>query len=181
MKVENIRGERQLLGGESNSGPTLLKKTDMDRHLVAARRYSPLLKSSLCTHCTAIASWHRQQHNSSAFQSHFQHVGCLQHQPGYGLFGCFVKRRSYLSIVLKHLIALHVVTLEHDDGSVEAGDVQTEVICPDFFIRCVREHLETRCLTQKGRKCAAISTRDVQDRYCVWKRKPEHIYWFYFD
>lgn len=49
---------------------------------------------------------------------------------------------SYLSIVLEHLIALHVVTLEHDDGSVEAGDVQTEVVRPNFFIRRVREHLE---------------------------------------
>ncbi len=56
---------------------------------------------------------------------------------------------SYLSIVLKHLIALHVVTLEHDDRSVEAGDIQTEVICPNFFIRRVWEYLETRCLSQK--------------------------------
>lgn len=70
------------------------------------------------------------------------------HQPCYGLFGSFVKHRSYLSIVLEHLIALHVVTLEHDDRSVEAGDVQTEVICPNFFIRCVWEHLGTRFLTQ---------------------------------
>lgn len=52
-----------------------------------------------------------------------------------------LSRRSYLSVVLEHLIALHVVTLEHDDGPVEAGDVQTEVICPDFFVRCVGEHL----------------------------------------
>lgn len=48
---------------------------------------------------------------------------------------------AYLSIVLKHLIALHVVALEHEDGSVEAGDVQTQVICSYFFIGSVREHL----------------------------------------
>lgn len=52
-----------------------------------------------------------------------------------------VEYESYLGIVLEHLIALHEVTLEHDDGSVDAGDVQTEVICPNFFIRRVREHL----------------------------------------
>lgn len=48
---------------------------------------------------------------------------------------------AYLSIVLKHLIALHVVALEHEDGSVEAGDVQTQVVCSYFFIGSVREHL----------------------------------------
>lgn len=48
---------------------------------------------------------------------------------------------AYLSIVLKHLIALHVVALEHEDGSVEAGDIQTEVICSNFLIGSVREHL----------------------------------------
>lgn len=52
-----------------------------------------------------------------------------------------LRPETYLSIVLKHLIALHVVALEHEDGSVEAGDVQTEVICPYFFIGSVREHL----------------------------------------
>lgn len=48
---------------------------------------------------------------------------------------------SYLGVVLEHLIALHVVTLEHDDGPVEAGHVEAEVICPDFFVRRVGEHL----------------------------------------
>ena len=62
-----------------------------------------------------------------------------------------MKHRSYLSIVLEHLIALHVVTLEHDDGSVETGDIETEVIRPNFFIRRVREHLETRFHAQKGK------------------------------
>lgn len=48
---------------------------------------------------------------------------------------------AYLSIVLKHLIAPHVVTLEHEDGSIEAGDVQAEVVCSYFLIGSVGEHL----------------------------------------
>lgn len=56
---------------------------------------------------------------------------------------------SYLGIVLKHLIALHVVTLEHDDGPVEAGNIQAEVVCADFFVRRVREHLVKRAVKKK--------------------------------
>lgn len=48
---------------------------------------------------------------------------------------------SYLGVVLKHLIALHVVTLEHDDRPVEAGHVQAEVVRPDLFVRRVGENL----------------------------------------
>lgn len=62
------------------------------------------------------------------------------------IIGSYGDHRSYLSIVLKHLIALHVVTLEHDNRPVEAGDVQAEVICSDFFIRSVGEHLEKEVL-----------------------------------
>lgn len=49
---------------------------------------------------------------------------------------------TYLGVILEHLVALHVVTLEHHYGSVEAGNIQTEIICADFFVRCVWEHLE---------------------------------------
>lgn len=56
---------------------------------------------------------------------------------------------SYLGVVLKHLIALHVVTLEHDDRPVEAGHVQAEVVRPDFFVRCVRKDLVKRDVKKK--------------------------------
>lgn len=59
---------------------------------------------------------------------------------------------SYLGVVLKHLIALHVVTLEHDDGPVEAGHVQTEVVGPDFFVRRVGENLVKRAEKEKKKK-----------------------------
>lgn len=117
----------------------LLKKTDIQHHLVAARRYSTFHSASktLSTH-----SYPPHDTDKNTINQHFINVtvttpAIWSQRPGYGLFGYIMKYRSYLSIVLKHLIALHVVTLEHDDGSVEAGDVQTEVICPDFFIRRV--------------------------------------------
>lgn len=56
---------------------------------------------------------------------------------------------SYLGVVLEHLIALHVVTLEHDDGPVQAGHVQAEVVCPDFFVRRVGEDLGKRPVKRK--------------------------------
>lgn len=56
-------------------------------------------------------------------------------------------RGSYLGVVLKHLVALHVVTLEHDHGPVEAGHVQAEVVRPDFLVRRVGEDLEDKIKT----------------------------------
>lgn len=98
----------------------------------------------------------RQKHNQSAFhQRHCHYTGHLE-PAGWLWISYPVKYRSYLGIVLKHLIALHVVTLEHDDGSVEAGDVQTEVIRSDFFIRCVRKHLETGFVTQPMKSIIAM-------------------------
>lgn len=156
-----MRGKKQLLGGKSNSAPQLLKNW----HAVPSggRKeafYTPLTAALHLLHNNRLMTKTQSISISKLFPLHQPwkgENGCVQHQSGYGLFGYFVKRRSYLSIVLKHLIALHVVTLEHDDGSVEAGDVQTEVICPDFFVRSVWEHLETQCLTQKGRQLSSLS------------------------
>lgn len=114
-------------------------------------------------HCAPLLVTERN--NQSPFhQSHFQYVG--HHKARMAtcnntlVMDWLLFDGSYLRIVLKHLIALHVVTLEHDDGSVEAGDVQTEVICPNFFIRCVCEHLETRCLSQNWALIIILHSRN---------------------
>lgn len=65
----------------------------------------------------------------------FQSISC--HHRGIGHLEDDLRPGPYLCIVLKHLIALHVVALEHEDGSVKAGDVQTEVICSYFLIGSV--------------------------------------------
>lgn len=106
-------------------------------------------KSSVCD-STQPCPHDTDKHNLPAFhQSHFQYISHWEARMARVMdYLAALWNRFYLSIVLEHLIALHVVTLEHDNRSVEAGDVQTEVICPNFFIRCVWEHLETRCLTQ---------------------------------
>lgn len=132
----------------------LLKKTTSvllkNWHTAPSGGSKQVLFLPLCT----TQMLHNDTGNQSAFHpSHFskhQASGSRERPPGYGLFGRYGEYESYLGIVLEHLIALHVVTLEHDDRSVEAGDVQTEVVCPNFFICCVREHLgKKRCLSQK--------------------------------
>lgn len=65
----------------------------------------------------------------------FQSISC--HHRGIGHLEDDLRPGPYLCIILKHLIALHVVALEHEDGSVKAGDVQTEVICSYFLIGSV--------------------------------------------
>lgn len=87
----------------------------------------------------------------------------------------------YLGVILEHLIPLHVVTLEHDDGSVEAGDVQTEVVCPDFFIRRVRKHLESQ-MSLSENQIINSTARNVlhsvcDTTICQWVA---HTYWYLF-
>ena len=50
-------------------------------------------------------------------------------------------RCAHLGVVLKHLVALHVMALQHHDGAVETGHVQAEVIRTDLLVGRVREHL----------------------------------------
>lgn len=94
---------------------------------------------------------------------------------------------SYLGIVLKHLIALHVVTLEHDDGPVEAGNIQAEVVCADFFVRRVREHLVKRAVKkkkkhQRGQKHKLPGERINDFIYeLLSRRKKSNIYTYLFD
>lgn len=51
-----------------------------------------------------------------------------------------------------------MVALEHEDGSVETRDVQTQVVRSYFFIGSVREHLENSERNKK-RGCDYASSR----------------------
>lgn len=139
---------------------------------MAANTHVPLGISNILN--TQLPPHDRDKNNQSAFhQRHCHYTGHLE-PAGWLWISYTVKYRSYLGIVLEHLIALHVVTLEHDDGSVETGDVQTEVIRSDFFIRCVGKHLERRFLTQPVKASSPwtsfimprLHTMTVFD--CVW-------------
>lgn len=110
-----------------------VQHTVIQRHQVAKSRSSATTHSAL--QCASICKAANSQCRANAHIS-INRLPSSRHRPPEGWFG------PYLCIVLKHLIALHVVALEHEDGSVKAGDVQTEVICSYFFIGSVREHLE---------------------------------------
>lgn len=45
-------------------------------------------------------------------------------------------------VVIPELVAFEVMALQHHDGSVQLGHVETQVIRPDLLIGRVREHLD---------------------------------------
>lgn len=100
-------------------------------------------------------------------------------------------RGSYLGVVLKHLIALHVVTLEHDDRAVEARHVQAEVVGPDFFVCRVGENLVgKKTAHQRGQKekHEGDETREISSYYChhlfalfMRRNSPKSFFIYFFD
>lgn len=54
----------------------------------------------------------------------------------------FSSECTHQRVVLPQLIAFQMMTLEHHDGAIQLGHVQTQIICADFFIGSIGENLE---------------------------------------
>lgn len=141
------KGQRKNTPGRRNSAS--VQQTVLQRHHVATRRRSATIQCRVHQYVKPPTQDAEQIHRS-------QSIAC-QNQDNSHL-KADLRPGPYLSIVLKHLIALHVVALEHEDGSVETRDVQTQVVRSYFFIGSVREHLENSERNKK-RGCDYSSSR----------------------
>ena len=55
-----------------------------------------------------------------------------------------VSRGSYVGVVFPVLVALEVVTLDHCDGTLRLGHVETEVVYPDLVVHREGENLRNK-------------------------------------
>lgn len=54
----------------------------------------------------------------------------------------FISSTTHHGVVLPELVAFEMMALEHHDGSVQLGNVQTQVVRPDLLIGRVGENLQ---------------------------------------
>lgn len=79
----------------------------------------------------------------SAAVSDAGHLAVLLHGFVQALVAVHMLQGQFQGIILPKLVAFQVVAFEHCDWAIEFGDIQAQVIRPNFFVGSVRENLIT--------------------------------------